>query len=115
MATQPLGFGAYRPAAGTEPATADLDGLFDRLHLAHARRNWRDLVQRAERESWPYTDLLAMLAAGELAERDRLEGEGEVMDVFGRELAAVSEPAGEFVVYAKDSRAPRCARGTTER
>lgn len=29
----------------------DLDLLFKRLHLANARRVWRDLVQRAEREA----------------------------------------------------------------
>ena len=34
----------------------DLDALFKRLHLANARRVWRDLVQRAERESWAYRD-----------------------------------------------------------
>ena len=32
-------------------ADHDLDALFKRLHLANARRVWRDLVQRAERES----------------------------------------------------------------
>ena len=30
----------------------DLDALFKRLHLANARRVWRDLVQRAERDAW---------------------------------------------------------------
>ena len=29
----------------------DLDALFKRLHLANARRVWRDLVQRAERDA----------------------------------------------------------------
>lgn len=33
-------------------ADPDLDALFKRLHLANARRVWRDLVQRAERETW---------------------------------------------------------------
>jgi hypothetical protein len=114
MPTQPLGFGANQPGTVRKPATDDLDVLFDQLHLAHARQNWRDVVQRAERESWPYRDLLAVLAAGELAGRCRLDREDEVMDVSGREYAAVSEP-GEFVVYAKHSPAPRCLRRTTER
>ena len=30
----------------------DLDALFKRLHLANARRVWRDVVMRAERETW---------------------------------------------------------------
>jgi hypothetical protein len=36
----------------------DLDALFKRLHLANARRVWRQLVERAERESWAYRDFL---------------------------------------------------------
>jgi len=39
----------------------DLDALFKRLHLANARRVWRDLVQRAEREAWSYRDFLTLL------------------------------------------------------
>ena len=42
-------------------ADQDLDALFKRLHLANARRVWRDLVQRAERESWAYRDFLTLL------------------------------------------------------
>ena len=49
----------------------DLDHLFKRLHLAHARRVWRDLVQRAERESWSYGDFLGILAAEEIAHRQQ--------------------------------------------
>jgi DNA replication protein DnaC len=49
----------------------DLDALFKRLHLANARRVWRDLVQRAERESWSYRDFLALLAAEEIAHRQQ--------------------------------------------
>ena len=38
------------------PVDADLDALFKRLHLANARHVWRDLVQRAERDTWTYRD-----------------------------------------------------------
>jgi DNA replication protein DnaC len=50
---------------------ADLDALFKRLHLANARRIWRDLVQRAETHEWGYRELLATLAAEEVAHRQQ--------------------------------------------
>jgi len=53
------------------PPTDDLDVLFKRLHLANARRVWRDLVQRAEREAWPYRDFLTILVAEEIAHRQQ--------------------------------------------
>jgi len=49
----------------------DLDALFKRLHLANARRVWRDLVQRAERESWAYGDFLTLLVTEEIAHRQQ--------------------------------------------
>ena len=49
----------------------DLDLLFKRLHLANARRVWRDMIQRAEKESWSYRDLLAVLVAEEIAQRQQ--------------------------------------------
>ena len=49
----------------------DLDALFKRLHLANARRVWRDLVQRAERETWTYRDFLTLLVAEEIAHRQQ--------------------------------------------
>ena len=49
----------------------DLDALFKRLHLANARRVWRDLVARAERESWAYQDFLTLLATEEIAHRQQ--------------------------------------------
>lgn len=36
-----------------------LDDLFKRLHLANARRIWRDLCVRAEKEQWSYEQLLS--------------------------------------------------------
>ncbi len=53
------------------PPTDDLDALLKRLHLANARRVWRDLVQRAERETWPYRDFLTLLVAEEIAHRQQ--------------------------------------------
>jgi DNA replication protein DnaC len=49
----------------------DLDGLLKRLHLANARRAWRELVQRAEREEWSYRDFLLLLVAEETAHRQQ--------------------------------------------
>ena len=50
-------------------AHTDLDVLFKRLHLANARRVWRQMVERAERESWAYGDFLTLLATEEIAHR----------------------------------------------
>ena len=49
----------------------DLDALFKRLHLANARRVWRDLVQRAERDAWSYHDFLTLLVTEEIAHRQQ--------------------------------------------
>jgi DNA replication protein DnaC len=53
------------------PPADDLDGLFKRLSLANARRVWRDLVQRAERERWSYQDFLTVLAVEEIGHRQQ--------------------------------------------
>ena len=49
--------------------STDLDPLFKRLHLANARRVWRDLVRRAEAEEWSYEQLLTTLISEEVAHR----------------------------------------------
>jgi DNA replication protein DnaC len=49
--------------------SSDLEPLLKRLHLANARRCWRDLVQRAEKEDWSYEALLLTLFAEEVAHR----------------------------------------------
>ncbi len=49
--------------------SSDLDPLLKRLHLANARRIWRDLVQSAEKEDWSYDVLLHTLFAEEVAHR----------------------------------------------
>jgi hypothetical protein len=49
----------------------DLDALFKRLHLANARRVWRGLIDRAERERWSYRDFLTLLATEEIAHRQQ--------------------------------------------
>lgn len=49
--------------------TADLDVHLKRLSLANARRVWRELVQRAETESWSHGQLLETLFAEEVAHR----------------------------------------------
>ncbi|HKU40193.1 MAG TPA: IS21-like element helper ATPase IstB, partial [Polyangiales bacterium] len=45
--------------------------MLKRLHLANARRCWRDLVQRAESEQWSLRDFLAVLVAEEVAHRQQ--------------------------------------------
>jgi DNA replication protein DnaC len=55
----------------TMPIEVDLDGLFKRLHLANARRVWRDLIARAEQEQWTYHQLLSILVAEEIAHRQQ--------------------------------------------
>jgi DNA replication protein DnaC len=49
----------------------DIDGLLKRLHLANARRVWRDLVVRAEQAQWSFRDFLAVLVAEEVAQRQQ--------------------------------------------
>jgi DNA replication protein DnaC len=49
--------------------SSDLDPLLKRLHLANARRAWRDIVQRAEKEDWSYETLLLTMFAEEVAHR----------------------------------------------
>lgn len=49
--------------------TSDLEPLLKRLHLANARRVWRDLVQLAEKEHWSYEHLLFVLFSEEVAHR----------------------------------------------
>lgn len=48
-----------------------LEELLKRLSLAGARRTWRDLCDRAERESWSYRDFLVILASEEVAHRQQ--------------------------------------------
>ena len=49
----------------------ELDALLKRLYLANARRIWRQLVERAEKEEWSYRDFLALLVAEEIAQRQQ--------------------------------------------
>jgi DNA replication protein DnaC len=49
--------------------STDLDPLLKRLSLANARRQWREMVARAEREEWTYEALLQTLFAEEVAHR----------------------------------------------
>lgn len=53
----------------TLDSSVDLDTLLKRLHLANARRIWRDLVQRAEKEQWTHGQLLQTLVEEEVAHR----------------------------------------------
>ena len=46
-----------------------LEPLFRRLNLAHTRRIYQALADRAEKEDWTYRDFLAVLLAEEVAHR----------------------------------------------
>jgi DNA replication protein DnaC len=46
-----------------------LEALFRRLNLAHTRRIYQQLADRAEKETWSYRDFLAFLLAEEVAHR----------------------------------------------
>lgn len=45
------------------------DALFKRLNLAHTRRIYQQVAAQAEKESWSYTDFLALLLSEEVARR----------------------------------------------
>jgi DNA replication protein DnaC len=47
----------------------DIDPILKRLHLANARRVWRDLVQQAEKGEWSHEQLLRTLFEEEVAHR----------------------------------------------
>jgi DNA replication protein DnaC len=49
--------------------SSDLEPLLKRLHLANARRVWREFVERAEKEDWSYEHLLYTVFAEEVAHR----------------------------------------------
>src|SRR5690242_8442859 len=49
----------------------DLDALLKRLHLANARRVWRDVLVRAEHEEWTYEYFLTLLVTEEIAQRQQ--------------------------------------------
>ncbi len=54
-----------------KPTDINIDAMLKRLHLANARRTWRDLVARAEAESWSCRDFLALVVAEEVAHRQQ--------------------------------------------
>jgi DNA replication protein DnaC len=58
-------------SANPSPTTSgvDLDAIFRRLHLANARRVWRELCRKAEAEDWTYQHLLEILVTEEIAHR----------------------------------------------
>jgi DNA replication protein DnaC len=63
-----------RPSPQSTPgppklSEGQLEPLFRRLNLAHTRRIYQDVVDRAEKESWSYRDFLALLLAEEVAHR----------------------------------------------
>ena len=58
-----------RMSQNREVSEDQLEALFRRLNLAHMRRIYQEVADRAERENWPYRDFLALLLAEEVARR----------------------------------------------
>src|SRR6201981_335543 len=54
---------------GLELSEGQLEVHFRRLNLAHTRRIYKEVADRAEKESWSYCDFLALLLAEEVARR----------------------------------------------
>ena len=52
-----------------ELSEGQLEVHFRRLNLAHMRRIYKDVAERAEKEEWSYRDFLALLLAEEVARR----------------------------------------------
>jgi len=53
----------------TKLSEGQLEPLFRRLNLAHTRRIYQEVADRAEKENWSYRDFLALLLAEEVAHR----------------------------------------------
>jgi DNA replication protein DnaC len=49
----------------------EIDAMLKRLHLANARRAWRKMIDRAEREEWAVRDFFAVLLLEEIAHRQQ--------------------------------------------
>ena len=54
-----------------DPETVDLGELLKRLSLANARRCWKSLIDRAEREGWSCRQFLVLLITEEVAHRQQ--------------------------------------------
>jgi DNA replication protein DnaC len=52
-----------------ELSEGQLEAHFRRLNLAHMRRIYQEVANRAEKESWSYRDFLALLLSEEVARR----------------------------------------------
>ena len=84
-------------------ADTDLDALFKRLHLANARRVWRGLIDRAERERWAYRDFLTLLATEEIAHRQKAGWpEGRIARLVRGTVAAI-RPSGHSAINLRAS------------
>ena len=59
----------HHSAPKPQISEGQLEPLFRRLNLAHTRRIYPDVANRAEKENWSYRDFLAVLLAEEVAHR----------------------------------------------
>src|SRR5438046_5094321 len=64
-----------------ELSEGQLEAHFRRLNLAHTRRIYKEVADRAEKEGWSYRDFLALLLAEEVARRKQTR----LQSCWGRE------------------------------
>jgi DNA replication protein DnaC len=57
------------PPKSLELSEGQMEVHFRRLNLAHMRRIYKEVAERAEKECWAYRDFLALLLAEEVARR----------------------------------------------
>src|SRR5215469_603363 len=60
---------SQKPRPVAKISEGQLEPLFRRLNLAHTRRIYQAVADRAEKENWTYRDFLALLLAEEVAHR----------------------------------------------
>lgn len=60
---------ATPPVSIPKLADEQLEPLFRRLNLAHSRRIYQQVAERAEKEDWSYRDFLVLLMSEEVAHR----------------------------------------------
>jgi DNA replication protein DnaC len=61
----------HNTSATADASTIDLDVFLKRLNLAHARRTWQTLIQRAESEGWGCREFLGVLVSEEVSHRQQ--------------------------------------------
>ena len=74
-----------------DPATVEFDPLLRRLNLANNRRNWRQLLDRAETHGWSCREFLGVLVTEEIAHRQQTRTQRSVRQTRFPFLKTVEE------------------------